>query len=82
MFCSDVHVLQLGRIGEREVDVAERLVTCPSHEVEAVALVHPRQPENRRHRVELRLLERSDVDDDEQTARSKPGPTPQTAMRP
>lgn len=46
MFYADEHVLQFGRISEREVDMAERLVTAPCHKVEAIALVQSRQPEN------------------------------------
>ena len=68
MLGPDGDVLQLGRIGEREVEVSEWLVTVPRHEVEAIALIQANQPENRSNRIDLGLRERTDVDHGKQIA--------------
>lgn len=70
MLNPDGDILQLGRIGEREVEVPERLVTVPRHEVEAIALIQAYQPENRSNRIDLRLREGTDVDHGKQIAQS------------
>ena len=68
MLGPDGDVLQLGRIGEREVEVSEWLVTVPRDEVEAIALIQAYQPENRSNRIDLGLRERTDVDHGKQIA--------------
>ena len=53
-------VMNFSRIRQRQVDVAERLVTVPGHEVEAIALVESREREHLRHVLHLLKREGSD----------------------
>src|ERR1051326_2575692 len=48
-----LHILQLRRIRERQVRMPERLLVLPRHQVEAVALVQPRQPKERPNPLDL-----------------------------
>jgi hypothetical protein len=75
VFSSDIQVMDFWRIATREVAVPERLVVSPSHEVEPVTLVQPRQTENGCHRIDLSSRERSDVGHDDQSALIRFGTT-------
>jgi hypothetical protein len=60
MLLANSDVLKFGRIREREVRVPEGFVAVPCDEIEAVALIEPRQAELARHALDLGWRERTD----------------------
>ena len=60
--CSGLHrhVLQLRRVGQRQVSMAERLVVLPRHQVEAISLVEAGEAQDRRNALDLVVVEGTD----------------------
>jgi hypothetical protein len=61
MFGTHRHVLEFRWVRQRQVRVSDRLFVLPGHEVEAVALLKPSEPENTPYALNLLWHKRPDI---------------------